>query len=174
MYSALFSQFKMKPLNHTICLWMIGGIVDFRSFNKVEFPPPLAITQNQKRLLMCCTKFFIHFKYRGCFFISYLFNPGIFGEYANSSEIVASFVKVQIYCQNMQRVTGCNVFFCGVCFRHAVFFHCTHTLRQENFDFFCCVYPEYVMLSEIPQDFGSTNMELRMYGPKVRPLRIMR
>ena len=133
MYSALFSQFKMKPLNHTICLWMIlGGIVDFRSFKKVEFPP--IITQNQKRLLMCCTKFFIHFKYRGCFFISQLFNPCIFSEYANSSEIVASIVKVQIYCQNMLRVMGCNVFFCGVRFRYAVFFYCTYTLRQENSD----------------------------------------
>ena len=167
MYSALFSQFKMKPLNYTVCLWMIGGIVDFRSFNKVEFPP--IITRNQKRLLMCCTKFFIHFKYRGCFFISYLFNPCIFGEYANSSEIVASIVKVQIYCQNMQRVMGCNVFFAEYGLGMLSFFT-AHTLRQENFDFFCCVYPEYVMLSEIPQDFGCTNMELRMYCPKVRPL----
>ena len=130
MYSALFSQFKMKSFNYTVCLWMIGRIVDFRSFNELEFSP--IITRDQKRLLMCCTKFFIHFKYCGCFFILYLFDPCIFGEYAYSSEIVAPIVKVQIYCQKIQRVTGCNMFFCCVCFRYAIFFllH-THTETRK-------------------------------------------
>ena len=108
MYSALFSQFKMKPLNHTIFLWMIGGIVDFRSFIKVEFPPlsheikrgSWCVAQNSSYTLS--TWVLLHFT---------PFNSYIFGEYANSSEIVISIVKVQIYCQNMQRVTGCNMFF---------------------------------------------------------------